>query len=70
MSEKQAKVWGINGGKTGDADILFPKKNCVALGWGKVGNLSRLNAGREFYSLLERIIPDWEYRKRRLEFVL
>jgi len=34
---KEATIWGIHGGKTGDADSLFLKKNFVALGWAKIG---------------------------------
>ena len=26
----ESNLWGIHGGKTGDADTLFLKKNCVA----------------------------------------
>jgi hypothetical protein len=33
-------LWGIHAGKTGDADSLFRKNNCVAEGWTKMGNLS------------------------------
>jgi hypothetical protein len=28
---KDGTVWGIHGGKTGDADNLFLKKSCVAI---------------------------------------
>jgi hypothetical protein len=35
-----ACIWGIHGGKTGDADSLFLKQNCVAIGWAKMGDLS------------------------------
>ncbi len=47
MSNKEATIWGIHAGKTGDADTLFLKKNFVALGWDKVGNLSAFKADRE-----------------------
>ena len=33
---------GIHAGKTGDVDSLFLKKNCVAVGWTTMGNLSAL----------------------------
>jgi restriction system protein len=35
-------LWGIHAGRTGDADSLFLKKNCVAVGWTKMGDLSAL----------------------------
>lgn len=38
---------GIHGGRTGDADTLFLQGGCVALGWHKMGDLSKLPANRE-----------------------
>ena len=49
MNEKEIQVWGIHGGRTGDADALFLKKNCVAIGWHEVGDLSQLTADREAF---------------------
>jgi len=34
----------IHDGKTGDADSLFLRGNCVALGWQKMGDLASLNS--------------------------
>ncbi len=42
-------VWGIHGGKTGDADALFLRKNVVAIGWADMGDLSRLKRDREAF---------------------
>jgi restriction system protein len=42
-------MWGIHGGRTGDADSLFLKQNCIALGWSKVADLSALPANREAF---------------------
>lgn len=44
---KEPTVWGIHGGKTGDADALFLKKGFVALGWDKVGDMNKYGADRE-----------------------
>lgn len=41
------QMWGIHGGRTGDADTLFLQGGCVALGWDTVGDLSKLPANRE-----------------------
>ena len=30
-------LWGIHAGKTSDADTLFLKKNCSAVGWPRLG---------------------------------
>lgn len=40
-------LWGTHGGKAGDADSIFPKRNEVALGWDRMGGLSKLDATRD-----------------------
>jgi restriction system protein len=42
-------MWGIHGGRTGDANTLFLTENCIALGWHKIGDLSKLGANREAF---------------------
>jgi restriction system protein len=42
-------LWGIHAGKTGDANSLFLKKYCVAVGWTKMGNLSALKPDRDAF---------------------
>ncbi len=42
-------IWGIHAGKSGDADTLFLKKNCIAVGWVKMGDLSALKADRDAF---------------------
>ena len=49
MADREMTLWGIHGGKTGDADTLFLKKDCVALGWPKMGDLESLKRDREKY---------------------
>jgi len=47
MSDKgysTTTLWGIHGGKTGDADSIFLKKNQIALGCDEVGNLYNLKS--------------------------
>jgi len=52
-------IWGIHAGKTGDADSLFLKKNCIALGWAKMGDLSILKPDRDaFKSRVVKAYPD------------
>ncbi len=43
----EAVVWGIHGGRHGEADKLFLKHNVVAIGSDKIGDLSKLPADRE-----------------------
>jgi restriction system protein len=58
MSNDQ-QMWGIHGGRTGDADTLFLKHKCIALGWPSVGDLSRRAATREaFKAALTTGYPD------------
>jgi len=47
MPEKN--VWGIHAGKTGDANSLFLEKNYIAVGWPKLGDLSKLKDEREAF---------------------
>lgn len=56
---KEGTIWGIHGGKTGDADSLFLKKNCVAIGWAKIGDLSKIAPDREnFKATVAKTYPD------------
>jgi restriction system protein len=55
----EANFWGIHAGKTGDADTLFLKRGCVAVGWSKVGDLSALKPDRDaFKSRIAEVYPD------------
>lgn len=44
-------IWGIHAGKTGDAAALFLSKNCVALGWQSMGDLSKLGSNRDAFKV-------------------
>lgn len=48
-SKTEITIWGIHGGRTGDADNLFLKHNVIALGWTEMGNMSKLAADREAF---------------------
>lgn len=55
----ESNLWGIHGGKTGDADTLFLKKNCVAVGWTKMGDLARLKPDRDtFKARVVEVYPE------------
>lgn len=51
MSTKDTAIWGIHAGKTGDADTLFLEKHFIAVGWMKMGDLSKLKADREAFKV-------------------
>jgi restriction system protein len=52
-------LWGIHAGKTGDADSLFLKKYCVAVGWTTMGDLSALKPDRDaFKARVAEVYPD------------
>ena len=54
-----ANLWGIHGGKTGDADDLFLKKGFIGLGWAKIGSLALLSPDREsFKARVAEVYPD------------
>src|SRR5262245_56480147 len=56
---RDGTIWGIHGGKTGDADSLFLKKNSVAIGWAKIGDLSKIASDREaFKAAVAKSYPD------------
>lgn len=42
-----AAVWGIHGGRHGEADELFLSECVVALGWDAMGDLARLPGSRD-----------------------
>ncbi|MGQ0633330.1 MAG: restriction endonuclease [Planctomycetaceae bacterium] len=52
-------VWGIHAGQHGEADSVFLNGNCIALGWPKVGDLSKVPASRDqFKHLIAENYPD------------
>ena len=56
---REAVLWGIHAGRTGDADSLFLRESLVAIGWEEMGNLSVLPADREaFKTAVAKAYPD------------
>jgi restriction system protein len=68
MTGKTEKtLWGIHGGKTGDADNLFLKHNVIALGWVEMGDMAALSADREaFKAKLQQVRPELKERHNRI----
>jgi restriction system protein len=59
MKDADKVLWGIHAGKTGDADSLFLEKNCIAVGWVKMGDLSPLKADRDaFKARVAEVYPE------------
>jgi len=59
MASHEKTIWGIHGGKTGDADSLFLKKKFVGIGWPNCGDLSKLPSNRDaFKELVAKSYPD------------
>lgn len=59
MSYSDKIVWGIHGGRDGDADSLFVKKNVIAIGWTEMGDVGKLPADRDaFKEELQKVRPD------------
>jgi restriction system protein len=49
VANTDVTVWGIHGGRTGDADTLFLKKKRIALGWHDMPNLNSIAPNREAF---------------------
>ena len=49
MKPTEPNLWGIHAGKTGDADSLFLKKHCIAIGWTRMGDASTIKPDRESF---------------------
>jgi restriction system protein len=59
MSEQT--IWGIHGGRTGDADTLFLKGGMIGIGWAALGDLSKLGTSRETFK--EAVAKAWPEKK-------
>jgi restriction system protein len=46
---QETTIWGIHAGRTGDAESLFLKRNVIAIGWDKVGDLNAIAGDREAF---------------------
>jgi restriction system protein len=56
------QMWGIHGGRTGNADTLFLQGGCVALGWHLMGDLGKLPANLEsFKNRVAEAYPDLKH---------
>lgn len=49
MKFTEHNLWGIHAGRTGDADSLFLKKHCIAIGWARMGDAATLKPDRESF---------------------
>jgi restriction system protein len=59
MAEKETTVWGIHAGAKAEADALFLKKGCIALGWTRMGDLAVLSPTRAaFRGRFEECYPE------------
>ena len=56
-------IWRIHGGEDGEADDLFLNKQCIAVGWQKMGNLSALKPDFDaFKARLAEVYPETKAR--------
>jgi restriction system protein len=47
LSTSDTTLWGIHAGRKGEVDDTFLKKNTLAIGWAKLGDLSKMAPSRE-----------------------
>lgn len=57
MSANNQTIWGIHGGKGGTADQLFMNMPCVAIGWKKCGDLTKI--GRDKAALKSAVVTNY-----------
>jgi len=55
MANEQT-VWGLHGGRNGDADELFLKHERIAIGWHEMANLQDLKPTRDAFKLKLRSV--------------
>lgn len=61
MAKTDTAFWGIHAGRTGDADTLFLEKNCIAIGWTRMGDLSGIKPDREsFKAKVAAVFPEYK----------
>lgn len=60
-------MWGIHGGKQGDADGIFLKKNQVALSWNAMSDLGSLPADRD--AIKAQLIQAYPDKKERYYWI-
>lgn len=59
MFEPEPTLWGIHAGKNGEADHLFLKGKCIAIGWQKMGDLSLIKPDRDsFKAKVAEVYPE------------
>lgn len=56
--QNEITIWGIHGGRNGEAEALFEKENIIALGWKEMGDLSNLKTREDFKSSYEKAYPE------------
>ena len=49
MAVDEGQLWGIHGGKSGDADTLFKTESVVGLGWEAISDLTMLAPDRDAF---------------------
>jgi len=58
IMSNEITVWGIHAGKNGEASSLFMKKNMVALGWSKIGDLSQFKDRETLKAQIALMYPE------------
>lgn len=51
-------VWGIHPGKLGEAENLFKNKNVIAVGWKRIGDMSKLKSREDFKEIYAKNYPE------------
>ena len=64
MTIAETRTWGIHAGALGEIDKTFLSKNtpCIAIGWDKLGDLSKIPPDRE--SFKEKLVKTYPNSKK------
>jgi len=55
---KDTIFWGIHPGREGEAESQFRNKKVIALGWDKIGDLSKIETRENIKDLYGKVYPD------------
>lgn len=56
--QNEITIWGIHGGRSGEAEMFFEQENLIALGWKQMGDLSNLKTREDFKSSYQKAYSD------------
>jgi len=59
-------AWMVRAGEGGYVIDDFEKKNCVAIGWEDLGDLSQVKSKEDLREQMDKAYPEWKPRRRQV----